>query len=394
MEPTSSAGTLDDVISRKRIVLVVGSGGVGKTTTAATLGLLAALRGRRVLVLTIDPARRLADALSVSALSHEIQKVPQERLRILAAARGETPVPGGVLDAMMLDQKRAFDDLVTRYAPDPKLRERVLHNQIYQQISSALAGSHEYAAMSRLFELSQLERYDLLVMDTPPTENAIDFLDAPDKMSRAVDSEAIQWIMKPYLQQAGSLSLRLLGMGGAIMLRGLARFVGSAFLSQVAEFFVEFQQVLGGFRERAQKVTALMQKPDVAFLLACSPEPLSIDEALYFYERLSRAKMPTSGCIVNRVHPHAREVPSDLLPLLSARPELSGFASDDLASLADQLQRTYSEQRILALTDEASIKRLRQKIPLPLCQIPLLEQDVHDAASIATVSRYLIPPTH
>ena len=154
----------------------------------------------------------------------------------------------------------------------------------------------------------------------------------------------------------------------------------------MAEFFVEFQQVLGGFRERAQKVTALMQKPDVAFLLACSPEPLSIDEALYFYERLSRAKMPTSGCIVNRVHPHAREVPSDLLPLLSVRPELT--------SLADQLQRTYSEQRILALTDEASIKRLRQKIPLPLCQIPLLEQDVHDAASIATVSRYLIPPTH
>ncbi len=392
MEPKHSEGTLSEVIARKRIVLVVGSGGVGKTTTSATLGLLAALRGKRVLVLTIDPARRLADALSVSALSHEIQKVPEDRLRILAAARGETPVPGGVLDAMMLDQKRAFDDLVTRYAPDPKLRERVLHNQIYQQISSALAGSHEYAAMSRLYELSQLDRYDLLVMDTPPTENAIDFLDAPERMSRAVDSDAIQWIMKPYLQQAGSLSLRLLGMGGAIVLRGLARFVGSAFLTQVAEFFVEFQSVLAGFRERAQKVTQLLQKPDVAFLLACSPESLSIDEALYFYERLSRAKMPIGGCIVNRVHSHAREVPSDLLPLLRDRPELSGFAPDDLQQLAEQLSRTYAEQRVLAATDAASIARLAQKIPLPLCQIPLLPQDVHDAQSIAAVSRHLIPP--
>ncbi len=390
---TSSEGALADVISRKRIVLVVGSGGVGKTTTSATLGLLAALRGRRVLVLTIDPARRLADALSVSSLSHEIQKVPEERLRILAAARGEKPVPGGVLDAMMLDQKRAFDDLVTRYATDTKLRDRVLRNQIYQQISSALAGSHEYAAMSRLYELSQLDRYDLLVMDTPPTENAIDFLDAPDKMAKAVDSETIQWIVKPYLQQAGSLSLRLLGMGGTIVLKGLARFLGSAFLSQVAEFFVEFQQVLAGFRERAQKVTELMQKPEVTFLLACSPEPLSIDEAMYFHDRLLRAKLSIGGCIVNRVHNHAPEVPADLVPILHGRPELSGFAEDDLADLAGQLARTYAEQRVLAATDEASIRRLSEKLKLPMCQIPLLEQDVHDAASIAAISRHLIAPT-
>ena len=311
---------------------------------------------------------------------------------VLAAARGETPVPGGVLDAMMLDQKRAFDDLVARYATDPKLRDRVLRNQIYQQISSALAGSHEYAAMSRLYELSQLDRYDLLVMDTPPTENAIDFLDAPDKMAKAVDSETIQWIMKQYLQQAGSLSLRLLGMGGTIVLKGLGRFLGSAFLTQVAEFFVEFQQVLAGFRERAQKVTELMQKPEVAFLLACSPEPLSIDEAVYFHERLTRAKLSIGGCIVNRVHSHAREVPADLLPILQTRPELSGFASDDLAALADELSRTYAEQRTLAAADEASIRRLGEKLKLPLSQIPLLEQDVHDAASMAAVSRHLIPP--
>ncbi|HNN51663.1 MAG TPA: hypothetical protein PKO07_11615, partial [Pseudomonadota bacterium] len=140
------------------------------------------------------------------------------------------------------------------------------------------------------------------------------------------------------------------------------------------------------------KVTELMQKPEVAFLLACSPEPLSIDEAVYFHERLTRAKLSIGGCIVNRVHSHAREVPADLLPILQTRPELSGFASDDLAALADELSRTYAEQRTLAAADEASIRRLGEKLKLPLSQIPLLEQDVHDAASMAAVSRHLIPP--
>jgi len=391
-EKAPNRATLSELLVGKRILLVVGSGGVGKTTTAATLGLLAALRGRRVLVLTIDPARRLADALGVSALRHECQEVPPERLSIVASERGETPVPGGLLHAMMLDQKRAFDDLVEKHAKDPAMLDRVLRNQIYQQISSALAGSHEYAAMSRLYELSQTDRYDLIVMDTPPTENAIDFLEAPEKVKKAVDSETIQWIMKPVLQQAGSLSWRLLGVGGAIVLRGLSRFVGSAFLTQVAEFFVEFQQVLGGFKERAQKVTALLHKDDVSFVLTCSPESLSIDEALYFHERLLRYGLPFAGCVVNRVHRELPEEPKNLLALLSARPELAGFGEDDLRELARALGLTYAEQRVLSQADATSILRLSQKVGPPLCEIPLLEEDVHDGRSLAHISRYVVPP--
>lgn len=181
------------LLSTRRIVICVGSGGVGKTTTAATLSLLAAVAlGRRVLVLTIDPARRLADALGVKALGHDIQRVPDDKLDTVARQRGIARHPGGSLSAMMLDQKRAFDEIVERYARDPAVRGRIFQNGIYQQISARLAGSHEYAAMSKLYDLAQVSPppYDLIVLDTPPTENALDFLDAPDRISQAIDSPA------------------------------------------------------------------------------------------------------------------------------------------------------------------------------------------------------------
>lgn len=386
-----------ELIAKRRIVVCVGSGGVGKTTSAATLALVAALQGRRVLVLTIDPARRLADALGLAALGHDIQRVPDEKLDGVAAHRGQPRTPGGRLDAMMLDQKRAFDEVVDRYARDPAVRARILKNAIYQQISASLAGSHEYAAMSKLCELAQKGDYDLFVLDTPPTENALDFLAAPQKITEAVDSEAIQWIMRPYLQRAGSLGLRFIGVGGSLVLRGLSRFLGSAFLDQMAEFFVEFSSVLVGFRERAKEVSELLRKPDVAFIVVCSPEPLSIEEALYFLGRLRSAAMPVGGLIVNRVHESGPEVPDDLLPLLTRRPELSGYVPDDQRAVADDLLRTYREQQVLAHTDAASIERLQresatpgQAAPLPLRRVPMFEHDIHDVDGLAMVSRYLV----
>lgn len=381
--------SLAPLLTERKILIVVGSGGVGKTTSAATLALLAALQGRRVLVLTIDPARRLADALGLRALGHDIQEVPIEKLRTVAEQRGQAPKPGGQLSAMMLDQKRAFDEVVSRYAQDPKVRERIYGNAIYQQISSSLAGSHEYAAMSKLYELAQRGEYDLLVLDTPPTENALDFLEAPDKVSRAIESEAIQWIIRP-TAQAGSWGLRVLGMGSAFVLKGLARFVGSAFLSQMAEFFVEFSQVLVGFRERAREVNALLRRPEVAFVLVCSPEPLSVDEALYFYDRLEKSKLPVGGCIVNRVHAAGPDAPEDLFPILRKRPELAGYVDEDVRQLAGDLLRTYQEQQVLAATDEASIARLSKKATVPLRRVPMFERDIHDAEGIALVSEHLV----
>lgn len=396
--PTDGGNSLRPLLQERRILICVGSGGVGKTTTAATLALLAALDGRRVLALTIDPARRLADALGLQALGHDVQQVPDEKIDEVARRRGLERVPGGKLSAMMLDQKRAFDELVARYAKDEKLRQRILKNAIYQQISASLAGSHEYAAMSKLSELAREERYDLLVLDTPPTENALDFLDAPERISEAVDSPALQWFIKPYLQQAGSWSLRLVGVGGAFVLRGLARFVGSQFLQQMAEFFVEFSEVTAGFRERAKEVRTLLRRPEVSFVLVCSPEPLSVEEALYFHGRLVRAAMPLGGIVVNRVNTAGPELPGELLPRLEGRKELAGLLPEDLQRLAADLGRTYGEQQVVAAADAAAIEQLRRKTgeaepahkTLPICRVPMFEHDIYDAAGLALIAEHLI----
>ena len=388
--PDPEVAALQKLLAERRILIVVGSGGVGKTTTAATLALLAALQGKKVLVLTIDPARRLADALGLKELGHDIQQVPAEKLALVAAQRRAAAVAGGRLDAMMLDQRRAFDEIMFRYAQGAELQQRIQRNAIYQQIASSLAGSHEYAAVSKLYELYTEGGYDLIVLDTPPTENALDFLDAPDKLSQAVESPTMQWIIKP-TAQAGTWGLRVIGMGGAFVLRGLAKFVGSRFLDQMAEFFVEFSQVFAGFRERSLKVQELLRRPEVAFVLVCSPEPMSIDEALYFHERLRRSQMSIGACVVNRVHSAGPALSSELLPLLRARPELAGYAADDLEKLAADLERTYSEQQVLAATDEASIARLAATAKEPLRRVPMFEQDIHDASGIALLGSHLLP---
>jgi anion-transporting ArsA/GET3 family ATPase len=425
MTGSAPPASLKSLVFEKRIIICVGSGGVGKTTTAATLALTAALSGKRVLALTIDPARRLADALGLKALGHDIQQVPDEKLDEVARRRGQSRAAGGQLYAMMLDQKRAFDELVERYAKDPALRQRILKNAIYRQISASLAGSHEYAAMSKLHTLTREGDWDLLVLDTPPTANALDFLDAPERLSEAVDSPALQWFVKPYLKEAGSFSLRLFGVGGAFVLRGISRFVGSQFLQQMAEFFVEFGEVTAGFRERAREVKALLRRPEVAFVLVCSPEPLSIEEALFFYGRLSKAAMPLGGIVVNRVNAAGPELGPDFETLiaqrLAARPEMAGFLPDDLARLAADLARTYGEQQTIAAADAAAIELLQQKTfgspqkpgdkpgdksadksqeikpaganekAPPILRVPMFEHDIHDAAGIALVSEYLAP---
>jgi anion-transporting ArsA/GET3 family ATPase len=389
------SASLTEPLRGRRILICVGPGGVGKTTVAATLGLCGALAGRRTLVLTIDPARRLADALGLPGLGHDIEQVPDERLAEVGARRGVSPRPGGALFAMMLDQKRAFDEIVARYAKDQATQERILQNRIYQQISAALAGSHEYAAMSKLYDIALAGQYELVVLDTPPTENALDFLEAPEKVSQAIDSPAIQWFIRPYLA-AGRFSLKMVGMGGAFVLSRLARFTGSAFLEQMAQFFVEFNQVLAGFRDRARNVFQLMRGSDVGFVLVCSPEPLSIDETLAFHERLHSYKMPLSGFVVNRVHGAGPQAPDrpQLLALLKARPELRGLPERDLTQVAADLLRTYTEQQILAAVDESSIARLAKAMAakgqrLPLCRVPLFPQDIYGTEGLALVSQHL-----
>ena len=359
---------------------------MGKTTTAASMALEGARTGLKTLVLTIDPAKRLANSLGIERLDHTERRVPEAVLRLAGPVHR-----GGELYAMMLDQKRAFDEVVERYAADPAARDRILANRIYEQISSSLSGSHEYAAMAKLHQLDRDGRYDLIVVDTPPTAHALDFLDAPEKVAGAIDSPAVEWFAKP-MRATGRFSLRLAGAGGTFVLKRIAKFVGSSFLEDMARFFVEFNDVLGGFRERAREVFDLLRTPKVGFVLVTAPEPSVVDEVLFFHQRLMTSNLPFSGFVVNRVHAEAPPPPEpdDLAGRLRAHPALASFSADDIASAGAELLAAYGELGALAEADRLQILRLRQAAAdQPVATVPFLGRDVHDVTTLALLARYI-----
>jgi anion-transporting ArsA/GET3 family ATPase len=293
--------TLDQLVMSRRVVVAVGAGGVGKTTTAAALGLGAARRGRRVLCLTIDPARRLAEALGLERMSSEAQAISPERL----AAAG-VPVTGS-LTAMMLDTKRTFDELVVKHSSSPERAKKLLENRLYKYVSTSLAGTQEYMAMEKLVAVQEDPRFDLVILDTPPTANALDFLDAPQRLAEAIDSQAMRWFVQAF-ESTGKLSLNLLARSAAIVLRGLGRITGGGFLEAMAEFISELNDLFGGFKQRAAIVEAALRSPEVSFVLVTSPAPMSIQEVLFFSERLAEAHMPRGAFVVNRFR-HRRPTP-------------------------------------------------------------------------------------
>jgi anion-transporting ArsA/GET3 family ATPase len=384
----TAAPNLAPAVAHKRILVCVGSGGVGKTTTAATLALSAARRGRKTLVITIDPARRLANSLGLDRLGHDIKQVDPA----LVLANGGQP--GGELHAMMLDQKKAFDEVVSRYARDPQAVGRILGNPIYAQISGTLAGAHEYAAMAKLQELDATGAWDLIVIDTPPTQHALDFLDAPEKLTAAIDSPAIEWFRK--LQGGAKGGWSVVGRTGSFILKRLAKFVGSQFLDDLAIFFTEFHDVLGGFRERAEETMALLHQDKVGFVLVASPEAMAVQEALYFHERLMKAKMPFVGFVVNRVHPsrplHADKVASEKMLTQTPSVMALGLSGTSLRMAAEALVAAHSDLEVLAHADQASIARLRAADGpgAVLVQVPFLREDVHDVSRLVDLSTYLV----
>jgi anion-transporting ArsA/GET3 family ATPase len=372
-------------VTAKRILVCVGSGGVGKTTTAAALALAAARRGRKTLVITIDPARRLANSLGLDSLGHDIKQVDPALVGAPA---------NGALYAMMLDQKRAFDEVVSRHAKDPAAVGRILGNPIYGQISGSLAGAHEYAAMAKLQELDATGAWDLIVIDTPPTAHALDFLDAPEKLTTAIDSPAIEWFRK--LQGGGKSGWSMVGRTGSFILKRLAKFVGSQFLDDLAIFFTEFHDVLGGFRQRAEETMALLHQDKVGFVLVASPEPMAVQEALYFHERLMKAKMPFTGFVVNRVHPShpASTDRAQTEKLLSQTPSVAslGLSATSVRMAADALVAAHADLEALARADHESIARLRAADGpgAVLVQVPFLREDVHDVGKLVDLGRYLV----
>src|SRR5882724_11355833 len=274
-----SEDSLLPLLQGKRIVVCAGAGGVGKTTIAAAIALGFASQGKRVLCITIDPAKRLADSLGLGAMNVEEQLVSPELF-----AKAGLAVSGS-LTVLMLDTKRTFDDLVARHASSPEARERIFQNRIYNYVSTSLAGTQSYMAMEKVLLVRQDPRFDLIVLDTPPTSNALDFLDAPERLIEAIDSAAMRWLVQTF-EKSGRFSLNLVARGVALVLRGLGRLTGKGFLEHLAEFVAELNDLFGGFRERAAVVAQEFRSPELAYVLVTSAAPAAIDEVSYFSARL------------------------------------------------------------------------------------------------------------
>jgi anion-transporting ArsA/GET3 family ATPase len=358
----------------KRVCICAGSGGVGKTTSSAAIAAGMAARGKKVAVLTIDPAKRLADSLGLPELGNEERRVDPE---LFAAAGVETN--GGELWAMMLDAKATFDELVRRHAPDEETRDRILANRIYQQLSAALAGSQEYMAMEKLFEIHAENRYDLLVLDTPPTRSALDFLEAPRRLMQFIEGRALQVFMRPT-----GFGMRVFGRGTSVMFAVLRRVTGVEVLEDLSEFFQAFSGMVGGFRERAKRVNELLADPETCFLVVCGPQGEPISEAVYFHRKLVEARLPFGGVIVNKVH-YGSELPEGDDALAE---RLNGALGD--AGLAGRVLDNLRDYRGLAGRDRRNIRRLTAEMRArSVIEVPNLDVDVHDLAGLMRINEYL-----
>jgi anion-transporting ArsA/GET3 family ATPase len=361
---------LADLLTGRRVCICAGAGGVGKTTSAAAIAMEMAARGSRVAVLTIDPARRLATSLGMTELGNEERRVDPERFeRAGLEMRGE-------LWAMMLDAKRTWDDVIERHAPDADTRDAVLSNRIYQELSNAVAGSTEYMAMEKLYELYQADRYDMLVLDTPPTRNALDFLDAPQRLTRFIDSRSLSFVLRP-----SRLGLRLVGRGGGVVFSLLKRITGIDLLRDLSDFFGSFGDMASGIGERAERVAELLGSHETSFVIVTSPQRAAIDEAIFFHRRLRETGLPFAAAIVNRVHP------GDPAGLDSLDAELAGLLDSRLAA---KVVRNYEDHVRLAARDRENMSLLRHElVDDPLLEVPLLDDDASDLEGLAAVNRHL-----
>jgi anion-transporting ArsA/GET3 family ATPase len=335
-----------------------GSGGVGKTTTAAAIAMGMAERGLKVAVVTIDPARRLADSLGLEELGNEPRLV--EGLDL-----------DGELWALMLDSKRTFDDLIERLAPDRATVDEILSNRIYQQLSSAVAGSQEFTAIAKLYELDQEGDFDLLVLDTPPSRNALDFLDAPSRLTGFFQGRAIKMFLRP-----AGIGGRIIGRGTGVVFGIMERLTGVDLLHDLSVFFRALGGMIDGFTERARRVGLLLEDPGTTFLIVAAPRHDPVEEAIFFHRKLRDADMPFGGLVVNRLHASPdgdRELPPDIAEELARK---VGTAADELTALAER--------------ERASLARLRETLgDPPTIVIPELDGDVHDIEGLALMREHL-----
>ncbi|WP_051551388.1 ArsA family ATPase [Nocardioides sp. URHA0020] len=360
------------------IIVCCGSGGVGKTTTSAALALRAAERGRKVVVLTIDPAKRLAQSMGIEQLDNTPRPVTGLR------TNGKGNRRGGGLDAMMLDMKRTFDEVVESQATPEKARQ-ILENPFYIALSSSFSGTQEYMAMEKLGQIhadAQLDgSYDLIVVDTPPSRSALDFLDAPERLSSFLDGRFIRLLLTPARGPA-----RMMTAGIGMITGALNKILGTQVLRDMQTFVAAFDTLFGGFRQRAQKTFELLQADGTAFLVIAAPEPDALREAAYFVERLAEDDMPLVGLIVNRASPEPRgTVSADEAMAAAAR-----LRQRDPESLTAGLLRLHADQSRIVEREERLRARFAAAHPqVPTAVVPALPGDVHDLAGLRRVGELL-----
>ncbi|HVX16637.1 MAG TPA: ArsA family ATPase [Acidimicrobiales bacterium] len=361
--PDAQPTTLDELVRSSTILITCGSGGVGKTTTAAVLAMEAAKVGRRAVVVTIDPAKRLADALG---LSGSIDNTPRQ-------------IPGdwaGELWAVMLDTKSTFDELVQRYSTEPEQAERILGNRFYRNISGALSGTQEYMAMEKLHELHANSSFDLVVVDTPPTRHALDFLDAPRRLTRFLDHRLYRTLMAPTRGM-----MRAVNVAAQAFLRTLSKVVGGEVLDDALAFFSAFQGMEEGFRARANEVLELLTDPSTSYVLVASPKRDTVEEAQFFADRLREAGLPVRALIVNRMHPKFTDAPPGAVRALA-----DGHAGSDLGDL----YRNLADFALVAEREEQHLVGLSESIgSSAVVRVPFLSSDVHDLVGLAELAGHL-----
>jgi anion-transporting ArsA/GET3 family ATPase len=369
--------TLRARLKGKRVVVCVGAGGVGKTTTSAALALGLAAHGQKVAVVTIDPARRLAAALGLQELSGEPRQIDPQMLAAQGVGRSGIGQQGE-LWAMMLDAKRTFDEIVARLAADDRAREEILANPVYRELSSAVAGSHELSAIAKLYELYEEHDFDVIVLDTPPSRNALDFLNAPTRLLGFLEGRALQVFLAP-----SGLTARLFGRGTGLVFAIFARVTGIDMFAELSTFFRSLSGVIDGFGERTRGVAALLRAPETAFLIVTSPEPEPAGEAVFLADRLAEAGMHDGELIVNRVHGDGlgryseREVQELLAPELGE--QLAARVAANLADFDTLVQR-----------DQATIARLSGALSgRRAILVPHLDEDVQDLPGLAKIAEHL-----
>jgi anion-transporting ArsA/GET3 family ATPase len=374
---------LKSAIAEKQIIVVCGAGGVGKTTTAASLALDAANEGRKVIVVTIDPAKRLASALGLDAgLGHKESRVDVD-------VSG-----GGSLHAAMLDMKTAWDDLVDRYSPTRAQAQHIKANRIYQGVSEQFIGSQGYMAMERLADLHSNGAYDLVVIDTPPTRSALDFLEAPKRMTDFIGGSLLRWMAKPYAA-AGKIGLRAFSFTASPFLKIADRVLGSQVLEDLSALVMDFQNLYEGFKERADEVLRLLSSDATGFVVVTTLEGPPLEEAGFFIDRLVDERLHLSGVVANKVSPleFADADPQGVETVdVGAVSQAAGLDTQRTKTVLDDAGRALELWSTLARRDGRHLEELKRRSKAPVAHVPLLTHDIHDVDGLRELGRYLLGP--